>query len=68
MPEPLPSLVTVIDPVFRSGRYLAVGAITPGLLTVRWHVWDTAGSYVGFATDPGLISLVISRHEHERDR
>ncbi|MFC5719862.1 hypothetical protein ACFP1Z_06675 [Streptomyces gamaensis] len=67
MAFPLPEGVTVMDPAIRYGRYFAVGAIGFGELVVRWHVWDTAGTYAGFATTPELIGLVIARYEREND-
>ncbi|MFF4220028.1 hypothetical protein B7P34_13440 [Streptosporangium nondiastaticum] len=61
---PPPTGSTVMDPVIRSGRYLAVGTTSHLHLRGCWHVWTTDGTYIGYATDPGLISLVIARHEN----
>lgn len=68
MAIPLPSNVRVLDPVIRTGRYLAVSEITPGWLAPLWHVWDANGAYAGYATSPELIPLVISRHERADDQ
>ncbi|GHF42489.1 hypothetical protein GCM10010218_24550 [Streptomyces mashuensis] len=68
MTEPLPSTVTIVDPVIRTRRYLAVGVFIPGWITPRWHVWHADGSYAGYATDPALIDLVASLHEREHGR
>ncbi|MGP3952637.1 hypothetical protein [Streptomyces sp. 7N604] len=63
MAQPLPEDVTVVDPVIRHGRYLAVGTVCPGQLVPRWHVWDATGPYIGYCTDPALVPLVIARHQ-----
>ncbi|MFF4407229.1 hypothetical protein [Streptomyces sp. NPDC001404] len=68
MTSPLPDGTVIMDPVLRRGRYLAVGTQTPGHFTVRWHAWDADGAYIGFATDPGLLSLLIAQHERHDDQ
>ena len=63
MNEPLPAGASILDPVIRHGAFLAVAVLSPGWFTARWHVWHASGRYIGFATDAGLIPLVIARHQ-----
>ncbi|GAA0426450.1 hypothetical protein [Streptomyces luteireticuli] len=67
MATPFPPDAVVLDPVIRTGRYLAVGVQTTGYFLAQWHVWHVDGEYAGYATAAELVPLVIAQHERLTD-